>query len=491
MAFSKLKGRLPILHLLFVLAIVYALSSFVLFQELDTSDSSEQPSFSVKTLVRKVKVSHKRIAKLVRRDLVRSIFPHTRVEASCSPDFGCILPRPQLYFASTDFAVPGGDDNLPPKEVPKFHTKIDFSALARSSREKAGDHHHQRPQQEEVGEEDKPGEEARGPKQESTQERRLRERRERRERERVERERDREARRREREAVREAVKQREAEESLKRGDDDTPVAEHKEPYKLSQKVQGELHNSARIEKLLNTKVDVVMNQLNLEMRGKISCGGHPVMEFHDVDAVLASHPQLEEVIPEQDEIGVSRLGKCAVVGNSGSLLGKEHGSEIDAHDAVFRFNGAPTAKFEKDVGTKTTVRIQNVDNLGFKESSDRYLIFTARNKGDLRKFVNHRKRYRKRKQYTFNPEFWCHIWDWVSHRKLKPSTGLAGIVMALKTCDHPINMYGFHHNDTNFHYFNHLPDKVTTQDVYRYHPLLEEAEIYKELETESLANIVS
>ena len=44
---SQLKGRIPILHLLFVLAIVYTLSSFVLFEELDTKDSPK--SFSIKT----------------------------------------------------------------------------------------------------------------------------------------------------------------------------------------------------------------------------------------------------------------------------------------------------------------------------------------------------------------------------------------------------------------------------------------------------------
>ena len=471
---------MPIMHLLFVLAVVYTLSSFVLFEELDTKDSQDASSFSLRALAYKAKASHRRLAKLIRRDLPRGVFLNKRVEASCSSDFGCILPRPQLFFGSTAFATPP-EHRLAPASVPKFVTEAHLAAFdvsERSDRETAA-----------VDDEPPP----RGPPAASAREQmeqRRQERRERRERERRERDRERQERRdRERKAQEEAAQSTaEASSSDASKEATRPAAE---PYKLSKRVQGELHDRDRIESLLGTKVDVVMNQLSLEMRGGISCGGKPVMEFKDMDAVLAAHPQLTEVVPEQDEIGSASFGKCAVVGNSGSLLGNNHGEEIDAHDTVIRFNGAPTARFEKDVGTKTTIRIQNVDNLGFRERNDKYLIFTARTKKDLQKYVNHRKRYRKRKQYTFNSEFWCHIWDWVSHRKLKPSTGLAGIVLALKTCDHPINLYGFSHNDTNFHYFNHLPDKVTTQDVYRFHPLLEEAEIYKELEAETLAKIIS
>mmetsp|Transcript_28855 Transcript_28855/g.92128 ORF Transcript_28855/g.92128 Transcript_28855/m.92128 type:complete len:413 (+) Transcript_28855:166-1404(+) len=51
--------------------------------------------------------------------------------------------------------------------------------------------------------------------------------------------------------------------------------------------------------------------------------------------------------------------ECAVVGNSGQLLNKDYGEQIDASDAVLRINNAPIAGFDKHVGTKTTFNLVN------------------------------------------------------------------------------------------------------------------------------------
>jgi len=50
---------------------------------------------------------------------------------------------------------------------------------------------------------------------------------------------------------------------------------------------------------------------------------------------------------------------CAVVGSSGAILDHEYGEIIDQHDVVMRCNQAPTAGFEKSVGSRTDVRIIN------------------------------------------------------------------------------------------------------------------------------------
>ena len=54
---------------------------------------------------------------------------------------------------------------------------------------------------------------------------------------------------------------------------------------------------------------------------------------------------------------------CAIVTNSGQLLGKGAGPHIDQSDCIFRMNYAPTRGFENDVGSRTDVRIIGHSNL--------------------------------------------------------------------------------------------------------------------------------
>ncbi|KAM6896974.1 alpha-N-acetylgalactosaminide alpha-2,6-sialyltransferase 1-like [Xenentodon cancila] len=48
---------------------------------------------------------------------------------------------------------------------------------------------------------------------------------------------------------------------------------------------------------------------------------------------------------------------CAVVGTAGILNGSKMGAEIDAHDYVFRVNGAVIKGYEEDVGNRTSVYV--------------------------------------------------------------------------------------------------------------------------------------
>uniref|UniRef100_A0A3Q0QWF5 alpha-N-acetylgalactosaminide alpha-2,6-sialyltransferase n=1 Tax=Amphilophus citrinellus TaxID=61819 RepID=A0A3Q0QWF5_AMPCI len=54
---------------------------------------------------------------------------------------------------------------------------------------------------------------------------------------------------------------------------------------------------------------------------------------------------------------------CAVVGTGGILNGSRMGVEIDAHDYVFRMNGALTNGYEEDVGNKTSVYVHTAHSI--------------------------------------------------------------------------------------------------------------------------------
>eukprot|EP00899_Mesostigma_viride_P001995 jgi/Mesvir1/11797/Mv00158-RA.1 len=77
-----------------------------------------------------------------------------------------------------------------------------------------------------------------------------------------------------------------------------------------------------------------------------------------------------------DLIQLADFSTCAVVGSAAEIAtgGASFGLEIDSHTAVIRFNEAPTKGFEPYVGSRTTLRIQNVDHCGFHESPDEILV---------------------------------------------------------------------------------------------------------------------
>ncbi|EOA37894.1 hypothetical protein CARUB_v10009362mg [Capsella rubella] len=58
-------------------------------------------------------------------------------------------------------------------------------------------------------------------------------------------------------------------------------------------------------------------------------------------------------------VSSKRYSSCAVVGNSGTLLNSQYGDLIDKHEIVIRLNNAKTERFEKKVGSKTSISFIN------------------------------------------------------------------------------------------------------------------------------------
>ncbi|GAQ90641.1 Glycosyl transferase containing protein [Klebsormidium nitens] len=67
-------------------------------------------------------------------------------------------------------------------------------------------------------------------------------------------------------------------------------------------------------------------------------------------------PAMLKLLPSVDS--QARYASCAVMGHSGALIGSRLGPLIDGHEAVFRFDNAPTIpRYGPDVGERTTYQV--------------------------------------------------------------------------------------------------------------------------------------
>ncbi|XP_019631257.1 PREDICTED: CMP-N-acetylneuraminate-poly-alpha-2,8-sialyltransferase-like [Branchiostoma belcheri] len=79
----------------------------------------------------------------------------------------------------------------------------------------------------------------------------------------------------------------------------------------------------------------------------------------DVNKFQTITEQFYRQIPESSPLLGKHFKSCAVVGNSGILLGSRCGPQIDSADFVFRCNLPDIEGFENDVGTKSNFTTMN------------------------------------------------------------------------------------------------------------------------------------
>ncbi|XP_029468759.1 CMP-N-acetylneuraminate-beta-galactosamide-alpha-2,3-sialyltransferase 2-like isoform X1 [Rhinatrema bivittatum] len=153
----------------------------------------------------------------------------------------------------------------------------------------------------------------------------------------------------------------------------------------------------------------------------------------------------------------ARCQTCAVVGNSGNLKGSKHGQRIDSHNFVLRMNGAKTAGFEEDVGSRTTHHFMYPESavnlqpgihlvlIPFKLLDLKWMT-SALSTGDLRFTYMKVKSFiqaDKDKVLIFNPSFFKYIHDkWTSHHGKYPSTGILALFFAIHVCD-KVSVFGY------------------------------------------------
>ncbi|XP_029929135.1 beta-galactoside alpha-2,6-sialyltransferase 2-like [Myripristis murdjan] len=203
-----------------------------------------------------------------------------------------------------------------------------------------------------------------------------------------------------------------------------------------------------------------------------------------------------------EQLQASEYQTCAVVTSAGAILNSSLGQEIDSHDAVLRFNAAPTKGFEKDVGNKTTIRIVNSQILArpkhqFNTSSlyqDVTLVAwdPAPYSVDLHKwfenpdydlFTPYSERRRRRPDqpfYILHPAFIWRLWDVIQAntedniQPNPPSSGFIGILLMMALC-REVHVYEYIPSvrQTDLcHYHERYYDAACTLGAY--HPLLYE-----------------
>uniref|UniRef100_A0A673HUU8 ST3 beta-galactoside alpha-2,3-sialyltransferase 1 n=1 Tax=Sinocyclocheilus rhinocerous TaxID=307959 RepID=A0A673HUU8_9TELE len=163
--------------------------------------------------------------------------------------------------------------------------------------------------------------------------------------------------------------------------------------------------------------------------------------------------QLFSLFPDKEhysDAGPDRCRTCAVVGNSGNLLGSHYGPLIDLHDFVIRINKGPTEGYEKDVGLKTTHRIMypesvvDLDNtthlvlFPFKILDIQWLISAFTSKSITRTYtkVPSTIKANKDKVMILHPVFIRYVFDnWAEGHGRYPSTGFLTLILALHICD--------------------------------------------------------
>ncbi|KAI1899875.1 hypothetical protein AGOR_G00066270 [Albula goreensis] len=211
-----------------------------------------------------------------------------------------------------------------------------------------------------------------------------------------------------------------------------------------------------------------------------------------------------KLVPAQplEQLNGASFRTCAVVTSAGAILNSSLGKEIDSHEAVLRFNAAPTGGYENDVGNRTTIRIINSQILAtpkhhfntsslYKDitlvawdpapytvnlhkwyKSPDYNLFTP--------YVEHRLRYPKQPFYILHPKFIWQLWDIIQANTQEniqpnpPSSGFIGIFLMMALCEE-VHVYEYIPSlrQTDLcHYHEQYYDAACTLGAY--HPLLYE-----------------
>jgi|TARA_R110001592_G_scaffold532_4_gene2863 hypothetical protein len=191
----------------------------------------------------------------------------------------------------------------------------------------------------------------------------------------------------------------------------------------------------------------------------------------------------------------TKLGSIALVGSSGCILNSKHGSTIDSHDTIIRFNAARVVGFEEYVGSRTTIRIMNghcfsgtTDEGRFEKNDPNYIsslfgehfFIKGYSAPEFHKGVlnNLNKNYIN----FFSHEFMEQCDQYVIKHS---SVGFMGLILSVLYSKN-ISVFGFDHGEIE-NSKRHYWEKVNS--VGQMHSFNDEKEIFQKYESEGIIKI--
>ncbi|XP_061763719.1 alpha-N-acetylgalactosaminide alpha-2,6-sialyltransferase 1-like isoform X3 [Nerophis ophidion] len=249
--------------------------------------------------------------------------------------------------------------------------------------------------------------------------------------------------------------------------------------------------------LPNIRLFLYKDNINMSEWNRLSHFNHPYgfmgFAYDEVMPSVKLIPRPQEPLFEPKPGGDGCI-RCAVVGNAGILNGSKMGKEIDAHDFIFRMNGAVIKGYESDVGNKTSVYVHTAhtittsmsilkkyDNEAIPHDEGiKYVLMPANLRdfqflGGLLKGEIVPVGQFKNTRFLYSPSLAKKHWA-----SFRPTTGAITIFLALHTCDQ-VDAYGFmtedHAKYSNYYYEReqkHVP-MVSSHDI------LMEMKLWKQL----------
>ncbi|XP_065148995.1 beta-galactoside alpha-2,6-sialyltransferase 2 [Paramisgurnus dabryanus] len=279
---------------------------------------------------------------------------------------------------------------------------------------------------------------------------------------------------------------------------------------------------ARKEYLSNNKLGVAYKGNRRKIQsGQVLCDLRKMGEVKTLDGNETPFSTLgwKKIVPASTlkQLFGKGFRTCAVVTSAGAMLHSRLGKEIDSHDAVLRFNTAPTEGYERDVGNKTTIRIINsqivANPMHEFNTSSLYKNVTllawdpAPYTIDLKKWYSHpdynlfkpykqhRIRFPAQPFYILHPQYIWQLWDVIQANNLEniqpnpPSSGFTGILVMMSLCEE-VHVYEYIPSlrQTDLcHYHERYYDAACTLGAY--HPLLYEKMLIQHVNTGSVEDL--